>query len=303
MHRAGVSARVRVGLLSVVLGSAALTALPTPARATSDMDVIARYAPSVFLYSSDIYRPAPAADFLSRANLRWSHDQGCADHELAARGHVDVVRLGAGGYAHHSASSWPSCHHNDHLYRSTDYTRPRGGAVGGEGFFLDLDNAARLGAGLSAPVYYEYQAHKFVTYWFFYSFNNAVTSVADHEGDWERVSVRLDAANHATQVAYYIHSGYCTQQWSDVATYQAHPVAYSASGTHASYPSAGTHDLDRTNQGPRWSTWGNLRNVRDEAWYGYGGGWGEVGETVESTGPLGPSPFKSPAPTDWDKPC
>lgn len=306
MDRLGFWARVRAVVLIVLATLTASTALSTPATAAPDAEgwrTVVQYAPSVFLYSTDSYRPATTADFLSHSNLRWAHDQSCADHELAARGHVDVTRLGTGGYQHQTASAWPFCDHHDHQYRSTDFTRPRGGVVGGEGFFLDLDNAARHGVGRAAPVYFEYQAHKFVTYWFFYAFNNAPLSVADHEGDWERISVRLDSNNQATQVAYYIHASYCTVPWSDVASPQSHPVAYSADGTHASYPTAGAHGLDDTDQGPQWHTWANLQDVRDQAWYGYGGGWGEVGDTEASTGPVGPSPYKSPAPTDWAKPC
>jgi hypothetical protein len=73
--------------------------------------------------------------------------------------------------------------------------------------------------GRTAPVYYEHQA----------------------------LTVRLDANNHATQ-AYYIHSGYCTMPWSAVASVESHPVASSADGTHASYPTGGGHDLDRADR-------------------------------------------------------
>ncbi|MEP7021594.1 MAG: Vps62-related protein [Pseudonocardiales bacterium] len=303
MQSSGKLAKVRVLSISVLLGLATLTAVSPPAAAVTDLDVIMQYAPSVYLYSTDIYRPAIAKDFVARSNLRWAHDQSCADHQLASRGNVDIAKLGNGGYRHQTANSWPVCAHNDQWYTTTAYTRPRSGVVSGEGFFLDLDNAARRGVGRTAPVFYEYQAHQFVTYWFFYAFNDAITTVADHEGDWERVTVRLDAYNHATQVAYFIHSGYCTLPWSGVASVNSHPVAYSALGTHASYPTGGGHDLDRTDQGPSWSTWNNLLNVRDQPWYRYGGAWGEVGETSESTGPVGPSAYKAPAPSDWNKPC
>lgn len=293
----------RAGLLTVLSAMTGLAGLSAAAPARAAPSAVLAYAPSVLLYSSDSYRPASADGFLTGSTLRWAHDQSCADHQIAARGNVDTVRLGDGGYQHQTASGWPWCNDQGQQYRSTDFTRPRDGEVGGEGFFLDLDNAQRRGLGTSSPVYYEYVAQRFVTYWFFYSFNNAITSVADHEGDWERISIRLDALDRAITVAYYAHSGYCTVPWNAVATHQAHPVAYSATGTHASFPTAGQHGLDTTDAGPRWNTWNRLLNVRDQAWYGYGGAWGEVGETVETTGPLGPSGYKSPAPTDWNRPC
>lgn len=277
--------------------------IAVPASASAAPATVSALAPSVLLYSSDSYRPEAATTFLGRSSLRWAHDQGCADHGIASRGQVDAVKLGGGGYRHSTATGWPSCNHNADSYSTTDYTRPRGGTVSGEGFFLDLDNAARTGTGTSAPVYYEYRAQQFVTYWFFFGFNNAITSVADHEGDWERISIRLDANDRPMTIAYYAHTGYCTVPYASAPSYQSHPVTYSATGTHASYPTAGTHGLDKTNAGPRWNTGADLRDVRTQPWYGYGGGWGEVGETTDSTGPLGPSAFKGPAPTNWNLPC
>jgi hypothetical protein len=84
---------------------------------------------------------------------------------------------------------------------------------------------------------------------------------------------------------------------------------FSATGSHASYPRKGNYTFtvdvhgvptdvtDRADaDGPRWETWQNLAKVQDQLWYGYGGGWGEVGNGTligdSSTGPLGPSRYK-----------
>jgi hypothetical protein len=155
----------RALLLSVLLAFGTLTAESAAPAAATGLDVARQYAPSVYLFSSDTFRPAVAADFVLHANLRWAHDSGCTDHELAGRGKVNAALLGTGGYRHQTATGWPSCSHNAQQYSTTAYTRPRSGVVSGEGFFLDLDNAYRRGVGRSAPVYYEYQAHSFITYW------------------------------------------------------------------------------------------------------------------------------------------
>jgi hypothetical protein len=90
---------------------------------------------------------------------------------------------------------------------SDELTRPRQSGKGsvpeGEGFFLNFPNTQRAGQGTSAPVFYEYSAHKYVTYWFFYGFNDAPAPINsfDHEGDWERISVQLDAQDSAVTVA------------------------------------------------------------------------------------------------------
>jgi hypothetical protein len=283
---------------------AALVIGAAPARGAEAAapDPVQRYAPLVFLHPDDNDRPMNAESFIRNSSLRWHHDSGCRDHQIAARGDVGQRRLGRGGYRHQLTDLL--CRHHGTRFRSNQYTRPRDDNVaGGEGFFLDLDNTARGGAGTSARVYYDFVSQQFVTYWFLYGFNDAPASLTDHEGDWEQVTVRLNGSNHATDVAFYRHGGACRLPWSEVRkTAAGHPVAFSARGTHASYPRAGSFNngIDQTARGPRWRTWRHLRDVRARPWYGYGGGWGEVGENADSTGPLGPSSFKERAPQSWD---
>ncbi|MGA8112183.1 MAG: hypothetical protein WCA46_00820 [Actinocatenispora sp.] len=292
--------RVLAAASLVLVGLAVAGA--SPARA--DDPAWSRLAPLVYLHPDDDDLPMAAATFVANSRLRWSHDGGCPDHQLADTGQADAAQLGSGGYSHQEENA--VCQHSGAAWTSNQLTRPRqdgDGTSGGEGFFLDLDNTARPGQGTTAPVYYDYAAHGYVTYWFFYGFDDALTSATDHEGDWERVSIRLDAADQPVTVAFFEHSSYCVLPWASVArTADGRPVAYSASGTHASYPTAGTHGLDETAAGPQWQTSANLLPVRSQPWYGFGGAWGEVGETVLTTGPLGPSPFKSPTPSDWSGP-
>ena len=287
-----VGAAVAVAIGGIAAAAPASAAPPEPVQ---------RYAPLVFLHPDDNDRPMSAARFIRHSRLRWHHDSGCPDHQLAGIGGVSARRLGDGGYQHQITDLL--CQHHGDAFRSNQYTRPRDDNVaGGEGFFLDLDNSFRGGTGTTAPVYYEFHSQQFVTYWFLYGFNDAPASLTDHEGDWEQIAVHLNGDNQATEVAFYQHGGPCKLPWSSVRkNATGHPVAFSASGTHASYPRAGSFNggIDVTARGPRWRTWQHLRSLRARAWYGYGGGWGEVGEIADSTGPLGPSPFKESAPSDW----
>jgi hypothetical protein len=170
-------------------------------------------------------------------------------------------------------------------------------------------------------VYYEAKDRHYITYWFFYAYNEGPLGFPaggrdDHEGDWERICVRLDSNNRAIEVAYYQHDGHKKLPWSKVPTEgETHPVVYSAKGSHASYEKPGKKRLhfhgvptpvhDRASKGARWMAnpvgpANHLQNLREQAWYGYGGGWGETTDHKESTGPQGPSPFKGPAPEDWE---
>lgn len=284
--------------------------------------VVRRYAPIVRLAKGEEWRPISAAAFIEQSSLRWAHDDNCPnDHEVAGNGDVDAGRLGSGGYSHQAALPPVGlCRHFGREYRSDDFTRPRDPGHGrdgtpptDEGFFLDF-TGDRHGQGVRAPVYYEYHPKEYVTYWFFYAFNDAPSSPStfgDHEGDWERVTVRLNGRNRATQIAYFQHDGDpCVLRWSSrrVQKRGGHPVVFSAKGTHASYPRAGHFPLpgppeDEASHGRTWATYRSLRNARTQPWFNFGGAWGEVGELKESTGPLGPSAAKGAVPDDWGVGC
>jgi hypothetical protein len=64
-----------------------------------------------------------------------------------------------------------------------------------------------------------------------------------HEGDWEMVQVRLDAALQPDRVTYARHIGAQTLNWTDVekADSGTRPVVYVANASHASYDHAGSN--------------------------------------------------------------
>ncbi len=118
-----------------------------------------------------------------------------------------------------------------------------------------------------------------------------------HEGDWERITVYLDASDPGgtppAAVAFYRHSTNTFRAWDDVEKdASTHPVVYSAIGSHASLPSPGYGFIDVGDEnGPRWRTWepdDALASIAEQPWYGFGGAWGRLGRVRDSTGPLGP---------------
>lgn len=267
---------------------------------------VVAYAPRVYLHPKERDLPMAAAAFIANSSLRWSHDR-CGDHPAKAKGSVSAAGLGKGTYKHQIASAWPLCRHHGKAYHCNEHTRPREAARSGEGFFLDLDNSKRRGQGADSPVYFDYQKNGYITYWFFYGYNDGVAKF-NHEGDWERISIRLSRSNRPTHIAYYQHNKYCVSEWAKVEKYKGHPIVYSAKGSHASYPNRGKHFTgiwwDYTASGGKiWQTWRNLLVVRAQPWYGFGGAWGEVGESSTTTGPLGPSAFKGSAPSSWSLGC
>jgi hypothetical protein len=292
-----------VGLL--VIGLAMPSSLVAAGASAAPLPVYKALAPYVYLAQEEKNPPASAELFIQHSSLKWSHSAPCpSDHQLAAQGQVNASSLGNGGYKHQKKSGWPGCNDSGAYYRSNERVRPH--EIGArDGMYLDLDNNRRGVGGTTAPAYFEYEPKQFITFWMFYPYNNGPL-VQNHEGDWERVSIRLDTNNRPAKIAYFGHGGHCVKLWSDAPKYNGHPIVFSARGTHASYPRVGEFPTkftfsDHTSKGPAWQTWAAVYDARTRPWYRYGGAWGEVGESTHTTGPSGPG-AKNPVPGDWSAP-
>ncbi len=316
----------------------------TPGGTGVITDAPQRYAPYVWLHSNEKAFPDSAQHFIASSRLRWSH-WNCKDHAVenpdgsdASYDAIDQSRLGAaagsGAYSHPgNLVQGVICVHGSRDYLANEFTRPRDGSPdrvtqGSEGMFLDLKNGEHGGNSTLAddPVYFDYSPGHYVVYWFFYDYNNFSFHLfpEKHEGDWEHIAVHLDSNNRATEVAFYRHGCDPTiVSWADLVSGTGgslqngtHPVVYSGLGSHASYPTPGSHGgfetcqpfPDDTDAGSPWSTWTNLLDVGAQPWYGFGGAWGEVGDHLNvvglpddlTTGPLGPSQYKGTgAPSGW----
>lgn len=86
------------------------------------------------------------------------------------------------------------------------------------------------------------KSYKALQYWFFYPYNDWENK---HEGDWEMIQVILDyPSRNPKYITYAWHHGGTNFQWDDKTVERLediHPVVYVASGSHASYWSAGAH--------------------------------------------------------------
>jgi hypothetical protein len=154
------------------------------------------------------------------------------------------------------------------------------------------------------------------------------TSAVTHEGDWEGLSVlvrRVGPHRYTPlSVRYNIHNTHADVPWVEAERVPeapgggvaigapeveaTHPVGYSARGSHATYPALGDHQVSFAPHGihafdvrdralaclhcPDWETWQDLVDARAQPWYGFGGAWGQVGGSGDTTAPLGPSRYK-----------
>jgi hypothetical protein len=94
-------------------------------------------------------------------------------------------------------------------------------------------------AGTPLPAGIQVAARYLVRYWLFYSFDDW-RSRGDrlwqaHEGDWENVSVALDADLKPIFAAYSQHCSGTVRAWSKVKRVDTHPIDYVALGSHANY--------------------------------------------------------------------
>ncbi len=227
------------------------------------------------------------------------------------------------------------------------------------GFYLDLDDDAHVGHDdtqdvgpqtllRDVPVYVDREETPLtdserdqlpegvtakgglrLTYWMLYGLSeppgpDPAMDAFVHEGDWERISVRLARLDPASSngylplaARYHYHNHSRKIPWSAVRRVvggsggeqgATHPVVYSAEGSHASYWRAGRYEAVYEPRGdrllavddnaiacsrcPQWHTWKLIRPAGAERWYGFGGAWGRVGRAGDTTGPLGPSTYK-----------
>ena len=96
-----------------------------------------------------------------------------------------------------------------------------------------------------------------IDYWFFYVFDYYTNGLGNHEGDWERIQVRiaagsiadalkLDASRGAASLSAAYSRHRCdsnenmpARTWDAIGHEGAHPLVYVADGSHANYFSAG----------------------------------------------------------------
>ncbi|MPZ84717.1 MAG: DUF946 domain-containing protein [Actinophytocola sp.] len=257
-----------------------------------------RFAPAVWLADGEKNMPMDADRFIAESELRFNYDCRNGRPEVTVARDVDGSRLAGHGDGAYTAKD---CEDKSPTFASDKDVD--GGADGD--FYLDPANTdeVRRGDGPSAPAYWEYydkgDGHTTAyVYWLFYGYNDFVNN---HEGDWERVAVRLEDGE-PTGLTFWKHNeGPCKVEWDDAEKIDGRPVTYAADGSHGSYHRAGAYAAttsvpgvtDETSQGTRWSTWDTARPVVDQPWWGYRGLWGSQDGIEGSNGPRGPYPGRA----------
>jgi lysophospholipase L1-like esterase len=185
-----------------------------------------------------------------------------------------------------------------------------------------------------------------IQYWYFYYYDEwrapvfAGLLTQKHEGDWEVVSVGLDAGRKPLFVAESAHCGGTWRYWDEVETSKllpapyVHPLVAVAEGSHANYPDpdqkrtsdpaacahapAGvataityaSNIRDRTEYGWAWypPRGGWLRAEAGKAPMSFKGAWGASDRTIltnfnsHQIGVDGHGPYSPPLQSSWTRP-
>jgi hypothetical protein len=144
------------------------------------------------------------------------------------------------------------------------------------------------------------QQRLWLQYWLFYYYNDyqllGPISGGDHEGDWELVQLRLNAAEQPEQVLLTQHREAESRAWKDAPKAGNTPIVFVARGSHANYFSTGTHWtgnwFDQADgKGPQVVPALEVLEDASPAWVVWPGSWGDTkaGDLpVDANSPISP---------------
>lgn len=297
----------------------------------ASVNPVTAFAPLVRIHPRERWFPVGARYFLANAGLEWgggpcrferdvAGSKAANDKEAHRVPLLDVSRLGqAPGYRSRPVSA-DCVGRRPVSYSTTMRTAPfysegrPAGLHGDEGFALDILTDAQRGprrvdgdgALTGVPAYYARDPAKVagrpglrLSYWLLYGHGARPDpagggQLVHHEGDWERFDVLVKREGRGgsprryalTAVRYHSEERIVTLDWDDLELAGTHPVADAAAESHTMRPPAACRKC------VDWPTWRDLRDVRRQPWFGYGGAWGATREPPAAASPPGPSPFE-----------
>lgn len=279
--------------------------------------LLQRHAPIVYLNINDDWtRPANVHWMMARSRLRMHHTN-CSDTQIAYYPNTTTL---LGQNYRRRVRGWLGCSWK------TPWIRSDGGWHDNDHYFLQFtSDSHHVGIPTWSSNQWIVYGHVYknaaggynVQYWMFYAYNDWV-SYANHEGDFEMITVSLNANQTIRGVYYAQHENVSYYTKSSVSWSGNRPIVYSADGSHASYKSGGRfcgwfnawYD-DCAGSGEyshRWFTGAGTRGAQlgyqgggvvnvgeldyprpGQEWIRFSGRWGEKGNFDGTSGPEGPA--------------
>jgi hypothetical protein len=140
-----------------------------------------------------------------------------------------------------------------------------------------------------------------VEFWYHNAYNYTGIFFGNHFGDWESFLILFSVkdkggAPEIIPVAYNTsaHGGGTWRCKKDLLFENGRLQLFSAVGTHATYPTPGTHFNgiypDITRRDTPWNTFELMRPLMREPYYGFSGSWGATSFVHWMNGPIPPGP-------------
>ena len=255
--------------------------------------LITDIAPLVWLHKKDPCGPMDPKDFFNNAELKWYRI--FRTQLKASRGQFTFVNYSSIDYKYRIRDG-----SNILLIRPSEHVHPfEGDSPKNQGYYLDYkpkpDTIESWGENPlpgPTPVMIDVTPTQFgfiLTYWFFYKNSRWRLGLFGHQGDWERISIQVDAPHHdeGIELIPYVVKFYQhydspeTLMYSECEKDGTHVIAYCAKGSHACYPKKQGHtrktrNLDSCSDDIAWKTWNNISPLWQHPLEHFGGAWGKV---------------------------
>ena len=218
---------VAIGVMCLCLAAAGSA---RPAAALDSAALLARFQPVLYFHAAEDWAPETAETFVGRAKVE---KQVSRDSWRAQAGPPPTSNTGCTLSPCYRLNLPCRLHDGDACYeRDSTVAAWKRAVVYGR--VLEVPPGSPPPPGLTTPPAY------LVRYWFFYDFDDYRTARERlwqaHEGDWESVTVGLDAAQAPLFAAYSQHCSGTVRPWANVRVVATtHPAVYVALGSHANY--------------------------------------------------------------------
>lgn len=282
----------------------ALATAPSALHAATEVaELASRFAPLILHAADEPSLPASVDWFLPKTRLTF-HNSKCP---------IDAKNFGTPSFDTLESAEIRS------VCGTSVYTASGTRSQSRSTTFILEDVAVQDKRGSSNPLDWATYFHAYknsldgttIQYWSFYPFNEGlragVLDVGSHGGDWEMVSVVLDANERPVMVRMTGHTQMKASAWSEIKKEGLHPVFRTERGAHEAHPIRTTEQGNV--QGIRRPTWpGGVAQFPDGrrgtvgplvdlgtklrpkvAFLRYSGLWGSLGVTPISSGYWGPA--------------
>lgn len=264
----------------------------------------------VKMHSEDPYFPMHPADYIRLSRLR-RHVKGGTDYGYNKNTNTFVKGDSHSSEYYDIPLSVIMNQHTPYGKYELMNLRPHDPhSVGENEVFLQPDDhlTGDSDPNYRVPCIVHYVSDNTISYWFFFGYDDAKAAGLvsfSHQGDWECVTVNLDAKGRIESASLSCHTGANNHPASELEIVHGKKdelTVYCAKGSHAFYNKPGTYNLYKLlgivdvaddhadNMGYDWVATNCVVSLTDESqvWKYFAGAWGEVGEHAATTGPLGP---------------